>query len=114
MSIELQEVVLTLIFTLLLAAVRWVAKRAELNDAKTEALEAIVVAVASVKQSYVDELKAKSADGILTEEEKAEARKNAAALAIKIAGPKAAALLVEWGEEKVRHYIEAAVAKASA
>jgi hypothetical protein len=111
MNIELQEVLLGILVTAVLAAFKWIAKRVNLNDAKTEAIEAILLAVATVKTSYVDDLKAKSADGVLTDEEKSEARKKAIALVLQIAGPKAAALILDWGEEKVRGYIEAAVSK---
>jgi len=112
MNLETQDLLLTVLCTVLLVAVRWIGKRLELADARTEALEAIVLAVQSVKQEYVDDLKAASADGSLTDDEKAQARKKAAARALQLAGPKAAALLTEWGTEKVSAYIEAAVAKA--
>lgn len=110
MNLETQDLILTVALSVLLIAVRWIGKRLELNDAKTEALEAIVIAVQAVKAEYVDDLKAASADGTLTDDEKAQARKKAAAKALAIAGPKAASLLVEWGSEKVNAYIEAAVA----
>lgn len=111
MSIEMQDAVLTIVVALLGLAIRWIAKRIDANDTKTEALEAIVLAVSVVRQTYVDDLKAANADGNLTDAEKAEARRRAVETAMKLVGPKAAALLAEWGEARVRAYVEAAVAK---
>jgi len=111
MSIEVQDVLLSLLVAVLGIAVRWVAKRIEASETKTEVLDAIVVAVNSVRQTYVDDLKAAAADGTLTDLEKSEARRRAAAIALQIVGPKAADLIRAWGEEKFRAYIEAAVAR---
>ena len=111
MSIETQDILLSVCVTILGIAVRWIAKRIEINDARAEALEAIVVAVDSVRKTYVEDLKNASQDGTLTDAEKKEARRRAAETALKLVGPKAAALITSWGEEKLRVYIEAMVAR---
>jgi len=111
MSVELQDVLLSLVIAILGIAARWIAKRVEMSDTKAEAIEAILLAVNSVRQTYVDDLKAAAADGTLTDSEKAEARRRAGAIALQLVGPKAAELIKSWGEEKLRAYIEAMVAK---
>lgn len=111
MNPDITDLLLTALLSLLVIALRWVAKKAELSEARTEALEAILSAVAVVKSTYVDELKKASDDGTLTDDEKKAALKKATDLALQTAGPKAAALLTEWGADKVRGLIEQAVLK---
>ena len=112
-NIELQDILLTIAITIVGIALKWIKTRIDLNDAKAEAFDEIFAAVAAEKNSYVDDLKAKSADGTLTDEEKKQAVQNAVARIMKNAGPKALKLITEWGEEKVKGYIELAVTKLS-
>ena len=111
MTVELQDVLLSLVVAVLGIAARWIAKRIDASDTKAEAIEAILLAVNVVRQTYVDDLKAASQDGTLTDAEKSEARRRAVTTALQLVGPKAADLIRSWGEEKVRAYIEAMVAK---
>lgn len=111
MNPDVTDLLLTLILTLLTVGLRWIAKKAEISETRTEALEAILSAVVVVKATYVDDLKKASEDGTLTDDEKKLALKKATDLAIQTAGPKAAALIAEWGAEKVRGLIEQAVLK---
>jgi hypothetical protein len=78
---------------------------------KVAALEVIYLAVVEVSQTYVADLKAANADGKLTDEEKALARKKAFDKCLEIAKGPALSYIKKQGQVWVETMVEYFVAK---
>ena len=54
---DLTDLLLGVVLALLAVAMRWVAKKAKLNDAQNEAMEQILLATQEVRRVYVDAIR---------------------------------------------------------
>lgn len=114
LNLEIRDAIAAAVVALLGLIVKWIAKKFELAQAKADALAALATAVAYVQQTYADEIKKASEDGVLTDEEKAKARRTALSTAISIAPDNAAKIIKAWTEDQARVHIEAEVARQKA
>lgn len=89
-----------------------IAKKMDLDEAKTEALEAIGAGVAGIYEEGVRQAKAAAADGRLTEKEKSQFKSMAIERAKNIATGAGKDLLLGWGKDKLGGYVEKFVTKA--
>jgi CRISPR/Cas system CSM-associated protein Csm2 small subunit len=111
---DLTDLLLGLVLALLAIAMRWVAKKAKLNDAQNEAMEQILLATQEVRRVYVDAIREASKDGVVTDEEKKLALDLAKARLLERVGPEAKKLVLSWGEERLRGLLQIAMDKVTA
>jgi CRISPR/Cas system CSM-associated protein Csm2 small subunit len=111
---DLTDLLLGLVLALLAIAMRWVAKKAKLNDAQNEAMEQILLATQEVRRVYVDSIREASKDGVVTDEEKKLALDLAKARLLERVGPEAKKLVLSWGEERLRGLLQIAMDKVTA
>lgn len=109
---ELTDLLLGILIGLLAIAMRWIAKKAQLDAAQAEILEEMLVAAQKVRRRVVDALVAANADGVLTEDEKEAVYKVAKEELLANIGPKAKELVLSWGEQRLRSLITLALSKA--
>jgi hypothetical protein len=111
---DLTDLLLGIVLALLAIAMRWVAKKAKLNDAQNEAMEQILLATQEVRRVYVDSIREASKDGMVTDEEKKLALDLAKARLLERVGPEAKKLVLSWGEERLRGLLQIAMDKVTA
>lgn len=111
---DLTDLLLGVVLALLAVAMRWVAKKAKLNDAQNEAMEQILLATQEVRRVYVDAIRKASEDGVVTDEEKRLALDLAKARLLERVGPEAKKLVLSWGEERLRGLLQIAMEKVTA
>lgn len=111
---DLTDLLLGVVLALLAVAMRWVAKKAKLNDAQNEAMEQILLATQEVRRVYVDAIRKASEDGVVTDEEKRLALDLAKARLLERVGPDAKKLVLSWGEERLRGLLQIAMEKVTA
>jgi type II secretory pathway pseudopilin PulG len=111
---DLTDLLLGVVLALLAIAMRWVAKKAKLNDAQNEAMEQILLATQEVRRVYVDSIRKASEDGVVTDEEKRLALDLAKARLLERVGPEAKKLVLSWGEERLRGLLQIAMEKVTA
>jgi type II secretory pathway pseudopilin PulG len=111
---DLTDLLLGIVLALLAIAMRWVAKKAKLNDAQNEAMEQILLATQEVRRVYVDSIREASKDGVVTDEEKKLALDLAKARLLERVGPEAKKLVLSWGEERLRGLLQIAMDKVTA
>ncbi len=111
---DLTDLLLGVVLALLAIAMRWVAKKAKLNDAQNEAMEQILLATQEVRRVYVDAIRKASEDGVVTDEEKRLALDLAKARLLERVGPEAKKLVLSWGEERLRGLLQIAMEKVTA
>jgi type II secretory pathway pseudopilin PulG len=111
---DLTDLLLGVVLALLAVAMRWVAKKAKLNDAQNEAMEQILLATQEVRRVYVDAIRKASEDGVVTDEEKRLALDLAKARLLERVGPEAKKLVLSWGEERLRGLLQIAMEKVAA
>jgi len=111
---DLTDLLLGVVLALLAIAMRWIAKKAKLNDAQNEAMEQILLATQEVRRVYVDSIRKASEDGVVTDEEKRLALDLAKARLLERVGPEAKKLVLSWGEERLRGLLQIAMEKVTA
>ena len=111
---DLTDLLLGVVLALLAIAMRWIAKKAKLNDAQNEAMEQILLATQEVRRVYVDSIRKASEDGVVTDEEKRLALDLAKARLLDRVGPEAKKLVLSWGEERLRGLLQIAMEKVTA
>ena len=111
-SAELTDILLGLLIGLLVIAMRWVAKKAQLDAAQTEVMEEMLLAMQDVRRKVIDTIVKAKEDGKITAEEKELIFTVAKAELLARVGPKAKQLVLSWGEQKVRGLIALALQKA--
>jgi|DEB19_MinimDraft_3_1074340.scaffolds.fasta_scaffold32733_3 type II secretory pathway pseudopilin PulG len=111
---DLTDLLLGVVLALLAIAMRWIAKKAKLNDAQNEAMEQILLATQEVRRVYVDAIRKASEDGVVTDEEKRLALDLAKARLLERVGPEAKKLVLSWGEERLRGLLQIAMEKVTA
>jgi type II secretory pathway pseudopilin PulG len=111
---DLTDLLLGVVLALLAIAMRWIAKKAKLNDAQNEAMEQILLATQEVRRVYVDAIRKASEDGVVTDEEKRLALDLAKARLLERVGPEAKKLVLSWGEERLRGLLQIAMEKVAA
>lgn len=89
--------------------VGWIGVMFKLSIARREALQAVAIAVGTVRQTYVDDIKKASADGDLTQAEKDQAKKHAIEVALAVATPAAQKVIAAWTTEQRDAIIESFV-----
>lgn len=90
--------------------VGWIAVMLKLSIARREALQSVAIAVATVRQTYVAELKALAPDNKLTPELQEKARAKAIEVALSIAPAAASSVIRAWTPEKKDAIVESFVA----
>ena len=106
-----QQSVLMALGSLVALLVRWIGKKLEWKEAKTEAITNLGVGVLATGGMFFDPIKKA---GQSTEEAQAEARRRAIDYAISISGSLAQQIIRAWTPEQARIHVEAAVAAKNA
>jgi predicted transcriptional regulator len=106
---DVQDVVLTALVFVVGWALREAAKRSQRRDTLLEIVDNIEAAVRATKQTYVDAIKKASADGTLTDLEKAEAFTLTKETVLKTLGPAALQAIKTFGDDWLKTRIESKV-----
>ncbi len=107
---DVQDLLLTALVFVVGWALREASKRSQHRDALLEIVDNVEAAVKATKQTYVDAIRKASADGTLTDLERAEAYAKTKETVLKTLGPVALQTVKTLGDTWLRTRIEAAVA----
>lgn len=110
-EVTTQELLLNILLSLASLLVIFIGWKFHKDMQWRQVVEAMMMAVAQIKNEYVDECKRLATNGKLTPSQQVLARNFAIARGMEILGPKAAQLFKAWGEAKIRGLIEIAVNK---
>lgn len=106
---DVQDLLLTALVFIIGWAMREAAKRAQNRDTLLEVVDNVEAAVRATKQTYVDAIKKASADGNLTDLEKAQAFALTKDTVMKTLGPVGLDAVKRLGEDWLRTRIESKV-----